>query len=476
MKRIYNAEPTGVEFHADGDSFVRGVMGPIGSGKSVMCVQEIIHRAAIQRPDATKTRKTRWAIIRNTYPELISTTIKTWADWLPESVCPITYAAPINGRFRQHLGDGTKIDCEVLFLALDLPKDVKKLLSLELTGAWVNEARELDKSIIDTVTSRVGRYPAKMDGGPSWSGVLLDTNPPDSDHWWYALAEEDRPEGWRFFRQPGAVIKLDDGKYVENAAAENVSNQPLGHQYWMRQLAGKDGEWIKVYMMGEYGSVMDGKPIYAGSWSDALHVCDVNLIERHGIFVGWDWGLTPAAIIGQVSPRGRLQIIDEVIGDNIGVRQFAEGHVLPLLRGKYKGCTATHIGDPAGRQRAQTDERSVFEELLSLGIRCTPASNNSALARWESVRYFLSQMRDGKPAFALSPNCKVLRKGFNGGYRFRRMQISGAERYADVADKNRFSHPHDALQYLCLNLREMSDPRSDRAASASASPPPAAWA
>ena len=41
------------------------------------------------------------------------------------------------------------VELEVIFLALDRPEDVKKLLSLELTGVWVNEAREIPKSIID---------------------------------------------------------------------------------------------------------------------------------------------------------------------------------------------------------------------------------------------------------------------------------------------------------------------------------------
>lgn len=453
MKRIYTAEPTGADFHADDDSFVRGVMGPIGSGKSVMCVQEIIHRAKRQLPDESSTRKSRWAVIRNTYPELTSTTIKTWADWLPDHVCPINYSSPITGRLRAPLEDGTKINLEILFLALDLPKDVKKLLSLELTGAWINEARELDKTIIDTVTSRVGRYPAKMDGGPTWSGVIMDTNPPDDTHWWYKMAEENRPEGWRFFRQPGAIVEKN-GAYLLNPSAENIDNQPLGGAYWTRQLGGKDREWIKVYLMGEYGSVLDGKPIYENSWSDSLHVADVQLIPRREIFVGWDWGLTPAAVIGQISLSGRVQILEEIVGENIGVRSFAEEFVIPLLRGKYKECQATHVGDPAGRQRDQFDERSVFEELLSLGIRCIPAPTNSSLSRWESVRYFLTQMRDKKPAFALSLSCKTLRKGFNGGYRFRRMQVSGFERYADKADKNMYSHCHDALQYICSHIRD----------------------
>ena len=42
----------------------------------------------------------------------------------------------------------------IIFLALDQPKDVKKLLSLELTGVFINEAREISKDIVDACFDR----------------------------------------------------------------------------------------------------------------------------------------------------------------------------------------------------------------------------------------------------------------------------------------------------------------------------------
>ena len=91
------------------------------------------------------------------------------------------------------------LDVEVLFRALDRPDDAKKVLSLELTGAWVNEAREVPKGIIDALGDRTGRYPSQRSGGCTWRGLMLDTNSPDDDHWWYRLAEEDTPApAWNF--------------------------------------------------------------------------------------------------------------------------------------------------------------------------------------------------------------------------------------------------------------------------------------
>jgi hypothetical protein len=58
-----------------------------------------------------------------------------------------------------------------------------------------------------------------------------------------------------------------------------------------------------------------------------------------------------------------------------------------------------------------------------------------------------------KPQFQIDPRCEVLRKGFRGRYQYKRIKITGSgERYHDVPDKNEFSHPHDALQYVATRV------------------------
>jgi len=192
-------------------AFVRGVMGPVGSGKSYACCAEIMMKAVQQKPSPIDGIKySRFAIVRNSYPMLKTTTIKTWIDMFPENTFgPLLWTPPITHHIKLPARDGAAgIDCEVIFLALDQPKDVRKLLSLELTGAWVNEARELPKAVIDGLTHRVGRYPTKRDGGASWHGIIMDTNPMDDDHWWFRMAEKEKMSGaykWDFFRQPGGT-------------------------------------------------------------------------------------------------------------------------------------------------------------------------------------------------------------------------------------------------------------------------------
>ena len=53
----------------------------------------------------------------------------------------------------------------------------------------------------------------------------------------------------------------------------------------------------------------------------------------------------------------------------------------------------------------------------------------------------------------LDNRCLNLKKGFNGGYYYRRLQTSG-NRYDEKPFKNRYSHVHDALQYMMMGAGE----------------------
>ncbi len=471
----YKAEPTASKFHRS-DAFVRGIRGPIGTGKSVTCCMEMIRRAREQQP-FEGVRRSRWAAIRNTYPELKSTTIKTWQDW---SAAPVKWDSPISSMFTRKLGDGTMVEMEVLFMSLDRPDDVKKLKSLDLTGVWLNEASELAKAVLDMATGRVGRYPSKVQGGATWSGVILDTNSPDDDHWYYDLAEKPSPEElaqredlqrqlvelglmragqllYEWFAQPGALVKVGD-RYEPNPLAENVANHTLGYGYWLRQIAGKNEEWIKVYVLGQYGSVHDGKPVYP-EWNDTLHCKAIKPLQGVPLDIGLDFGLTPAAVITQVDPRGRLLVLDELCGEDMAIRQFLQDVLIPQLTKVYPQWWAKRggenpmircFGDPAGNQKAQTDERTCFQEVRSATLNIRGAKTNGFVARRSAVAWYLSKLTAGQPAMLVDPCCGVIRKGFNGGYKYRRIQVTGEERYTEEPMKNAYSHPHDALQYVAL--------------------------
>ena len=418
------------------DSFVRGIMGPFGSGKSTVCVMEILRRSMMQRIGTDGKRRSRWAVVRNTYPELHTTTIKTWHQWVPPSLGRWVGSGPPT----HHIQEG-ELDLEVIFVSLDRPDDIAKLLGMELTGSWVDEAREVPKAVIDGLTGRVGRYPSTAMGGSNWSGIIMSTNPPDNDHWWYKLAEEIKPDGWAFFRQPSGM------------APDAENRQHLPPDYYERQIAGKDPDWVNVYVHGDYGFVRDGKPVYP-EYRDHVHCAEFDLLPGLPIYVGIDFGLTPAATFAQKTPMGQWRIHSELVTEDMGAVRFAE-----LLRAamieRYPGYQYANVtGDPAGDIRAQTDETTPFQILKANGVPATPAPSNDFIKRRESVAVALSRMIDGAPGMIIHPQCKSLRKGMAGGYNYKRMQVTGDERYRDVPDKNMYSHVAESLQYLMMGAGE----------------------
>ena len=437
----YTPSPTLRRFHRS-NAFMRGVRGPIGSGKSTAMSWEIMRRARAQKPGPDGVRRTRWAVVRNTYRELLDTTARTWLDWHPESLFGEFNHSNMVHRIR--IDD---VDTELLFRALDRPDDAKKVLSLELTGVWVNEAREIPKGIIDALGDRTGRYPPRRDGGCTYRGVMMDTNAPDDDHWWYRLAEEERPRGWDFFSQPPGLLE-DDGAWQTNPDAENLANLEPG--YYETRAAGKSRDYILVYYANRYGFVQEGKPVYP-EYVDSVH-CPGEILDPiagRPIYVGIDFGLTPAAVLGQTTVAGQWRWIDELITEDMGAVRFAE--VLgPILRNRYAGYDFEIYGDPSGDDRSQVDERTPFEILRAREIPVEPAPSNDPVIRREAVAVALNRMIDGKPGLLISPKCKVTRKGMAGGYALKRVQVVGEERYHDKPDKNRYSHPCEAAQYMML--------------------------
>lgn len=460
-----------LQSYVDSTTRISMIMGPLGSGKTFASCQKVFGLMCSQEPNQQGLRKTRAYAIRNTYSDLNTTTIKDWLE-LFEPLGRYTAGGmqPPTHRLRFRLEDKTTVESELVFLALDRPQAIKKLRGAQTSFFWLNETKELPKEVIDMADLRHGRYPSAMDGGPTWHGMIGDYNAPDEDHWIYEL-EQDPPEGWEFFIQPGGVQKemvVDEtipgevklkwsGKWIPDPRAENLNNLPEG--YYIKGMEGKDDSWIDVNLANSYGVVAEGKPIYKEQWNDALHVNpELEANDALPLLIGLDFGLTPSAILGQETLTGAVHILGEVVADGMGIKQFVKHALKPILNRFYKGYKLEMVGDPAGNRRGDSDEETVFKALSDLGYDVEEANTNDPDIRWESVREPLQRLIDGKPGFQLHPRCKTLRKGFSSGYNFKRLQVSGEARFSDRATKNKYSHPHDALQYLCMLINGSSVP------------------
>ena len=480
------------------EAFVIGIRGPRGSGKSTGGVSFILSRAYRQEPDRNRKRRSRWAVIRNTMPELKSTTIKTWLEWVPEGAYTrMTWGSPITFYIDNlPLNDGTSVECEVQFFGLDNPSDVKKVMSYECTGAWVNEARYVPKSVIDTLTESVGRYPSPRDGDPNavCSQILLDTNSMDADHWWHSTFEgEDQsvnkyvelPDGrkvridWVQFVQPPAVLEVQQSgnDYVSiepghkglhfkaaeviqtanrywgvNPTGENLANLLPG--YYHRQLANKSLEHVQCYAQNKYVFVRDGKPVIP-DYVPSQMGRDFPILKNAQLVIGIDDGggtLNPAAVILQRSPMGAWLAQSEVIGSNMGIDRFSS-----LLRQHidetYPGYEISAVWtDPAGENRDEIFETIVNDHLRAVGLPVKAAPTQDPAQRIEAITRPCGRFIDGKPGFLVNTSrCPTLHKALSGAWMFRKVRVSGGERYEEKPTK---SHPYsdvgDALGYALV--------------------------
>jgi hypothetical protein len=442
-------------------------MGPIGSGKTVGCILKMWRHANEQRPGRDGVRRTRWAVVRNNYPALRTTTIRSFLDVFPEKVFGVLkWTQPPHQVVRS--GD---TEMQVDFLALDKSEDIAKLRSAEYTGIFFNELSFIDnKEIFDEATSRVGRFPAVRDGGATWAGVFADTNAPSQDHWLSIMAglvptpegllSSERaalawPPSWDFFMQPAGLLEVrrHDGSLAGYDDPQAENQQWLPAKYYGNLIAGKSEAWIKSRVLNRVAVVVDGEPVWP-AFRREWHVAETALrpTPGHEIWIACDFGRSPAALFAQFV-NNRVIVLHELQGFNISSIAFAP-MVKKTLEQKFPGHRFQACGDPKGADKNQADERTSFEVFKSVGIpmRPAPVKMNAIETRLAAVDSVLSSLHDGKSRLLISPICRTLITACEGAYCFER-KVSSSEVRTEPT-KGKYSHVADALQYLCISLGE----------------------
>jgi len=451
----YCMMPQGPVLQAFSDSRERNtfIMGPLGSGKTVQTILKVFDLMCEQEPVKAKDHKnynvrlTRFIAARNTYSELFSTTIKDWLEIHGDlGVFKQGSKEPPTHKLDFYLEDGTRVKAEIMFIAFDRPDHVKKARGIQATGIWLNETKELSKSVVDMLDLRHGRYPSMKEGArPTWHGMVGDTNAPDEDHWYYKAAEETKDDGWKFFRQPGGVIK-DGETWKINPNAENINNLPDG--YYKRGMSNKSDDWIKVNLANEYGFVSNGKPVHP-RYVDSIHCQDLDFKPSRDIEIvlGFDFGRTPACAMLQRQPAfSRWILFDEFLCEDMSAVTYAPA-LKSYLEANYPGHKFKGWGDPSGNNKGQGTDETPFEIIRAAGIPCYPTETNNPTKRRAALEKPMTELcMDGKPRFIILPKARMARKGLQGGFCYKRIQTTG-ERYSDEPDKNEYSHIVEALEY-----------------------------
>jgi len=461
----YVANKTFAQIHQDPRKYLF-CRGPVGSGKSSGCIWHILLNAFKQNPMWDGIRRSRYGVIRASYPALKSTVIKSWQHWF-KGLINIVYDTPIRGEIKMPHPDGkTEVHIELVFIALDREEEVNKLQSLELTGSHLNEAAEIPRGVHQMLKSRTNRYPDMEVGGAQDPFIICDYNSVPTDHWLYLISEEEKPPKHGFYHQPPALLLVRQGEgdivdaggnyYAINPEADNIEN--LSPDYYEDQVYGAEPDWVNVMILNNYGELRTGKPVYP-EYIDTIHFDEKLLGPQKGIplIIGMDLGLTPAASFSQLTPTGIFQTFDEIVTEDCSIRKFCDDYLKPHLINNYRGYNFELIIDPAGVNRSQNDAKAAAEVIRDSGLAFRIAKTNNPLKRREAVVYFLRKLN----GFKIGPKCQYLRKGFISEYKFEKKRLaivnvrgSNSEMFKEKPEKNIYSHIHDGLQYAALEASE----------------------
>lgn len=457
-------------------AMVQAIQGPIGGGKTSTVFMKNIQLATRQRPsprDGVSYYKL--CVVGIDYRRLWKGTIPSWWEWMPKDQGNWTGTTdgPATHVINLTLGDGRKVMLTVDFVGIGDNKAEDVLRGYQPTAFLLNEADLLAEDVFTYCLGRAGRYPRALDGGPSWRGVMMDFNAPEADSWVErrvvhadldeqvvkiieeALAEA-RLEGSQvdgiveYFCQPGGL----------DPNAENLENLPP--KYYELQMAGQPQWYIDRMIHNKTGFSRDHKVIWP-EYNDRIHCASASIEPVRGlpISIGVDAGGTPAGTVGQTMPNGQHRVLAEITTDPnsfTGPKNFAQAFNR-LLKERFEGFKISHAtGDPSSAFGG--DEEDVFwlrtvSDVMEVHFR--PASTNALAPRFEVIRRPLTQLIDGdQPAYVISPDCKVLRRGLANKYRFRKRQIQGVNAYQDKVDKTDESHVCEAEQYRMLGCSDYS--------------------
>ena len=457
MDLNYKAPPTCAQFMRSA-AFGRIILGPVGSGKTTAAVIELLRRATEQSKAPDGYRYTRFAIVRQTLKQLKDTVLKDCQNWLGSlgrwKVSENTFHLEFND-----------VRSEWVFIPLEDAEDQARLLSMQLTGAWLSECIEMDLDVVGPISGRLGRYPSGAQGTPTWHGFIADTNFPTEMTPWHTFVEEcvyDQSKGIQIFKQPSGLSPLAENLnwLVQN---EKTIKLPLDHPMRLAQgrsyyerfvtMYGEDSDWVKRYVKAEYGDDPSGAAVFKNSFKPDFHIVnDTLLIPGYPILIGQDFGRNPWSLIAQMDHLGRLVVHQEVPATNIGLEKHINEHLRPLLyTNKYMGFRVCCVGDPSGIAKGNVSEESCFDALSRLGLPGFPAPTNDIEPRLRAVEALLGRQVNGGPALMISrTGCPHLCRAMRGGYRFTKLKTGALRTVPDKTDKEGFSHVADDLQYLAL--------------------------
>lgn len=496
----YIPSPTVAHFYSDFETEFCAIMSPVGLGKTSALILKALRIAKRQCPDENGVRYTRQAFARGTYQQLMDSTVKSFKEWIPPSVCKLRESAPIAGtidmlplndqealfppnsilggqynaetgireggedvsgkRVGDYFPNGTYMHAEFRFLGLDSQNAISDLRSTEWTCINLDEPDQMDnlEDVLTEAQTRVGRYPSAQTASLTCSQINMAYNPPAYKSFLERyFRKENEQFSRKLYRIPSPLIATFDKEdpdnwykatFTKNPDAEGVHVQNKGLKYWMDIVDANrhDPDKITRLVLGDFSYGQGGRPIHP-NFSASKHLVSESKMPkpRRGakIIASMDWGRRPACVFIQFFD-GKLHIFSELTSVDTPVHEFVREDFITTVRSRYAGYDVIVTGDPSGSYGRDTGE-TPFSIVAQAGFNIMPHTSQDPERRWAAVNYFIN-----RDMILVSDECENVAAAFLGGYQWVKQKGGKIVR---KAEKNEYSDPQDALQAGCLYIQ-----------------------
>ena len=447
---VFKATPKQREF-IQSKAYLNFFMGPRGEGKTTTGIFGALAHA-MEHDSALWP--IRWAVIRDTWENLKSTTIsslrlvvgqyKLAEEGLglkePKVVAIGTTSSA--GAFRPLV--------EFNFFGLDRPEDANRLQGFEAGGAWIEEpapAADIASGVPEDSLIAVSSL-RQRGVRPR---VQITMNPPDAHHW--TIKYRDDPDTIEQMAAAGIDIA-----FIEIPPGENPG---ITEEYRRRNRAIFEAmgrpDLVQRLVEGKIGYIQLGErvtPEYNPDTHDAKDA--LVILRRVPIMRGWDGGLNPTTVWWQQTNQGRIYIFKSIRSANVPMMYHVEHAVIPWqIEHGLRFHEYQDHGDPnlLTRDAAKGDSAAldVIQSLLTSRPGVPAQFQPGPISIDDRVGPIRSQLRlnnkFGQPVVQIDPEAWELKRALGGGWH---RKILPAGIVGDIV-KDEWSEHGDALGYSFAN-------------------------
>lgn len=315
-------------------------------------------------------------------------------------------------------------------------KDLSGLGSQEFGVIAVTEAHEVTEMAYRTLKRR-----CRQTGSPSL--ILLESEPPNEDHWLTRLTDPTKDE-----------FDPDIEKW-ELTTYENWDNLPEAYK---GSLESMPKSWQRKYLFGKCGFIPDGRPVYEG-FKEPVHAYDLQFNSNRDLILSWDFGFHHPAVSFHQVDEVYWNILKELMGNEITIQAFCQ-QVKAFTNTYFPDAKIINFGDPACLQVNDKSEKTSWQICNENGFKLMCRQSTYRL-RKEIIDKKLSTMVNGKPTLRVDRSCKTIIDGFLGGYHYPEKKPGQANSDAmSVPFRDGFyEHLMNTVEYMAINVFKAVEPK-----------------